>query len=781
MEKNNSVNILLVDDDPAQLLALEAVLESPGQVCVRANSGREALKHVLRTDFAVILLDVRMPDISGFDTARLIRDHPRASHVPIIFITASDDSAFPVEKAYALGAVDYLTKPLIPAVLRAKVAFFVDLYRKNQELARVERERHAAALSAKDERIHLILGNTKEYAFIVTDAHGRVTEWEGGAESITGWSSAEAIGHSTALIFTAEDRAAGCPQSEMMRARESDRAEDKRWYIRKDGTRFFANGFMVALKDQSGDVRGYTKIFHDATQERMAAEALQASEERYRTLFESIDDGFCIIEVLYDRDGKPQDYRFLEINPAFEEQTGLKDARGKTVRELVPGHDAHWFERYGRVAMTGEAVRFEEEAKAMGRWFNVYATRIGGADSHKIAILFTDITTRKRDEENLRRLASDLSAANRRKTEFLAILAHELRNPLAPIRSGLELMRLAGDNPATMERVREMMDRQLSHLVHLVDDLLDVARIAGNKLDLKKQRIELKSLVASAVETSHTLIESGGHVLAVDVPEESLILDADPTRIAQVIGNLLNNAAKYTPPGGRIELSACRIDGDAVISVSDTGIGIPQDALLEVFDMFTQVGRGVNGNHSGLGIGLSLVRRLVEQHGGTVTATSAGPGLGSTFTVRLPLADQPAPDSACGRAEGAGTTKRTLRVLIADDNRDAADSLAALLEHAGHTIRLASDGHQALEMAREFQPEIVFLDIGMPGMNGYEVARAFRQMQAGASAVLVALTGWGAEDDRARSREAGFNYHLTKPAALTEIDRLLATMAASAG
>jgi CheY-like chemotaxis protein/nitrogen-specific signal transduction histidine kinase len=396
-----------------------------------------------------------------------------------------------------------------------------------------------------------------------------------------------------------------------------------------------------------------------------------------------------------------------------------------------------------------------------------------------VAVLFTDITARKRDEAALRQLASDLSTANRRKTEFLAILAHELRNPLAPIRSGLELMRLAGDNPETVARVREMMDRQLGHLIHLVDDLLDIARITGNKLELKKQRVDLKSLVKSAVETSQPLIEGGGHAFSIALPDDDLFLDVDPIRISQVIGNLLNNAAKYTPPGGLITLSAFRQEGDAVIAVTDTGIGIPEDALAAVFEMFTQVGRSTHAVHGGLGIGLSLVRRLVEQHGGSVSAASPGPGKGSTFTVRLPLAVQgAASDAASGSGgwQGVEAPRRSLRVLVADDNRDAAATLAALLEQRGHTVRLAADGYEALELAREFQPDIAFLDIGMPGMNGYEVASAFRQLPLNDAVVLVAVTGWGSEEDRARSKAAGFNLHLTKPVAMAEIDHLLASM-----
>jgi len=786
MNTNNAVNILLVDDDPAQLLALEAVLATLGQKCVRAVSGREALKHVLRTDFAVILLDVRMPDISGFDTARLIREHPRTSHVPIIFVTASDDDAFPVEKAYALGAVDYLTKPVIPAVLRAKVAFFVDLHRKTRELARIERERHAAALNAKDERIHLILGNTKEYAFIVTDAQGRITEWEGGAARITGWSSQQATGQSTDLIYTPEDCEAGCPQNEMERAKHAGRSEDKRWHIRKDGARFFADGVTVALKDEAGQLRGYAKIFHDATKERLAADALIASEKRLRLSTEAAELGLWVWDPATDGI-KWENERLFEIF-GFSQEDAPADMASFISGFLHPEDAPAFREASARTLATGERLmfqgRFFRRPDGELRWIDVTGLLQFTADEELPRILGTaaDITVRKRDEAALRQLASDLSTANRRKTEFLAILAHELRNPLAPIRSGLELMRLAGDNIETVARVREMMDRQLGHLIHLVDDLLDIARITGNKLELKIQRVDLKSLVKSAVETSQPLIEGGGHAFSVALPDEDVFLDVDPIRISQVIGNLLNNAAKYTPPGGLITLNAFRMDGDAVISVADTGIGIPDDAIAAVFEMFTQVGRSTHAAHGGLGIGLSLVRRLVEQHGGTVSAASAGPGKGSTFTVRLPLAAPAAASETSPNAspwEVLEAQPRSLRVLVADDNMDAAGTLAALLEQCGHSVRLAGDGFEALRMAGEFQPDIAFLDIGMPGMNGYEVARAFRQLPACDSVVLVAVTGWGAEEDRARSKAAGFNLHLTKPVAMAEIEQLLGSMTSS--
>jgi PAS domain S-box-containing protein len=549
-------------------------------------------------------------------------------------------------------------------------------------------------------------------------------------------------------------------------------------YLRRDGSVMPATSSVNALRGPNGEFQGLVAIVVDTTESRRAAEKLRASEERYRTLFESVDQGFCIFEMIFDAQDRPVDYRFLEMNPMFEAHTGLHDAVGRTAREMIPTLDAFWFETYGRVAQMGEPVRFENAAPAMGRWFDVYATRLGGPASRRVALLFSDITARKQSEETLRKLASDLEEADRRKTEFLATLAHELRNPLAPIRSGLSVMRLKGDNPASVARVREMMERQVSHMVHLIDDLLDIARISGGKLELKKERADLRGVLSNAVETSLPLIETGRHELSVDVPEHAVPVEADVTRIAQVVANLLNNAAKYTPNGGRIGLSL-RIEGsDALIAVSDNGIGIPQDELSSVFEMFSQVGHHLERAQGGLGIGLSLVRRLVDMHGGSVAAASGGPHAGSTFTVRLPLADgaqdtlvQPVPQSAEGAVGGT-------RILVVDDNVDAATTLSMILEACGYTTQVAHGGMEALAAAQAFRPQVAFLDIGMPGMDGYETARAMRGLEGLEDVTLVALTGWGAETDRRKSNEAGFDQHLTKPVQLDVVQDLLAKLAA---
>ena len=928
--------ILLVDDSPANLLALEAVLQALGEPLIRAGSGQEALRRLRDVDFAAVLLDVRMPGMDGFETARLIRAQRRSRRTPIIFVTA-DASDLSVEEAYAMGAVDFLTKPLVPAVLKAKLAFFVELHRSRQELQAAERAavQDRAFLSAVLEAVEdgivacgpdgvLTVYNRATRSFHGLEPGATMSRaWPGqhdlfGPDGVTplpldevplqralagevvrnaeiviappggkarhllasGQPLYDETGHKLGAVVSMHDVSA---QREAEAAREAAIAEQTRreeaeaaaalvresrerlreseqrvrlatdaaglgvwvWAPGSDqmtweNERMFelfgvpreeqhlarvtsagrlndlvhpdhANAWEQAMRqtaDTGARLRFEGRFFRrgdralrwieltgilqpggnghqarvlgtaaDITDRKHAEEDLRRSEERYRTLIESMDEGFCIIQMLYGADGRAVDYRFIETNPAFEKHTGLHAAVGKTMRELVPEHEEHWFETYGRVAATGEPVRFENEARALQRWFDVYATRLDAAASGMVAVLFSDITQRRRSEESLRRLAAELAESDRRKTEFLATLAHELRNPLAPISNGLQLLRGdAGDAPAK-ERLRTMMERQLRHLVRLVDDLLDIARISSGKVELKKERVELEAVVGSAVESSMPLLTSSGHELDVRIVDPGVQVIADSTRLAQVVSNLLNNAVKYTPNGGRIELVARREAGAVVISVTDSGIGISPEALPLVFEMFTQVGRNRDRSQGGLGIGLALVRRLVELHGGSVTAESPGVGLGSTFTVRLPLLEEPVAAAAPAPEPAAAGQAPVFRVLVVDDNVDAAESLAALLELEGHHTRVAHDGDAALDVARQFRPEIVFLDIGMPGKDGYEVARELRRDPQARDAMLVALTGWGAQDDRARSREAGFDHHLTKPAGLHAVEALLARMA----
>jgi PAS domain S-box-containing protein len=377
--------------------------------------------------------------------------------------------------------------------------------------------------------------------------------------------------------------------------------------------------------------------------------------------------------------------------------------------------------------------------------------------------ILRDMTDRKQAEEGLRQ-------ADRNKDEFLATLAHELRNPLAPIRNGLQLLKLTAD-PATWEQARGMMERQLMQMVRLVDDLLDISRISRNKLELRKAPVELWAVVQNAVETARPLIEESGHTLTVILPPLPIALDADLTRLAQVFWNLLINSAKYTPPGGRISLTATLDSGEAVVTVQDNGIGIPIEAQPTLFEMFSQVDRSLERAQGGLGIGLALVKGLTEAHGGTVAMHSAGMGQGCMFTVRLPVTDRQ-PVSA-QPAAGTAQTAARFRILVVDDNRDGATSLAILLSVMGNDTRTAHDGLEGIELAEAFHPDLIVLDIGLPKLNGYDACRHIRLQPWATDTLIVAVTGWGQKEDRRLSLEAGFDHHWVKPVDAAEINRLL--------
>ena len=378
-----------------------------------------------------------------------------------------------------------------------------------------------------------------------------------------------------------------------------------------------------------------------------------------------------------------------------------------------------------------------------------------------------------------RRTADSLREADRRKDEFLAILAHELRNPLAPLRHALETLRLARESPEAARSAREIMDRQVGQMVRLIDDLLDLSRVSSGKIKLDRQPIAIDAIVHDALEVCRPAIEAGRHELRVSLPGAPLIVEGDRTRLVQVLCNLLSNAAKYTAPGGRIELEASAEDGEAVISVADNGVGIPPEMLTRVFEMFTQVEDTLQRSQGGLGIGLTLVKRLAELHGGRVEAQSRGRNQGSRFVLHLPHARSPraaerkrasAMPEATARGSAPGTAHR---ILVADDNRDAADSLASMLRLLGHDVRIAYDGAEAVALAESFRPQLALLDIGMPRLNGYEAARAIRAQPSLREVLLVALTGWGQPEDKRRSRDAGFHHHFVKPVDPAMLARLL--------
>jgi PAS domain S-box-containing protein len=496
----------------------------------------------------------------------------------------------------------------------------------------------------------------------------------------------------------------------------------------------------------------------------LAEASARESESRYRSLFETSRDGIVTVDL---------SGRIMDANPAYRSMLGytMDELRSLTYQDFTPSrwHQMEEAIVRDRILAKGDSGEYEKEyihndgsifPVSLRAWSVVDA----GGDVVAMRAFVRDISDRKRAEEALR-------DADRRKNEFIAALSHELRNPLATICNGLQVLRRVGVQGLPDERPLQMMERQVEHLVRLVDDLLDASRISHGKIELIKERLDLGVLINGAADLCREQRDAAGVRIRVDLPEAPMLVEADPVRLAQVFGNLLHNAVKHTGAGGDIEVALSRAADEAVVSVADTGVGIPQDALPHLFDLFVQVKRTRGRPNEGLGIGLSLVRSLVELHGGAVEAHSDGEGRGSRFVVRLPLSTSveaiaPPPAGPC-------TKVSPRRVLVVDDTRDAADSLVLLLETLGANVRVAYSGAQALEACVAFEPELVFLDLGMPQMDGFETARRMRASPSGRSVSLIALTGWGEEETRRRARQAGFDRHLTKPATMPELKAVL--------
>ena len=502
---------------------------------------------------------------------------------------------------------------------------------------------------------------------------------------------------------------------------------------------------------------------------------LGASEERYRSLLNSIDVGFCVIELLFDDNGSPVNFRFLETNPAFEKQSGLSDAVGKCVRTLVPQLEAHWFETYGRVALTGEPIRFVDEARALdGRWFDVYAFRLGAPELRHVAILFTDISTRRRLEQKTQEQAKSLAEQNRRKDEFLAILSHELRNPLAAIRHAAELIQMERNSDPIQLEAHEVLERQVAQLTRLVDDLLDVSRISTGRVRLQVEYLDLRDAVRRAIAIVRPQIDRKRQTLTLSLPDKAVLVLGDDVRLQQVVVNLLDNANKYTDRGGLLTVELRTAGNETVLCVRDNGRGIEPEVLPRIFDLFTQSGQSLTQAQGGLGVGLALVQSLVAVHGGGVQAHSAL-GQGSEFIVRLPVHssahERPVDPDSIVRAPA-----RALKVLVMEDNPDVARSIARLLAVAGHDVRVAQDGESGVSEAREFAPDAILVDIGLPVMDGLQVAMRIRQEPGLSNVLLIALTGYGRDTDRQAARDVGFDYYLAKPVDFKTIESTLATV-----
>jgi PAS domain S-box-containing protein len=759
-----------------------------------------------------------------------------------------------------------------------------------------------------EENFRRLVESVTDYAIFILDPTGYVRTWNLGAERIKGYRAAEIIGQHFSRFYPPDAIASGWPQYELDTAARDGRFEDEGWRLRQDGSRFWANVVITALRDASGTLVGFAKVTRDLTERRNAEQellrakedlerrvvertaALQADRERLKTTLASIGDA----AIATDMDG-----RITLINAVAQGLTGWSeaDAVGRPIGEVFriisevtrqPAADpvARVLESGAIVGLANHTVLIAKDGSE--RPIDDTAAPIKSADGPLLGVvlIFRDISERRRAEELALRLAAivassqdaiisktldgivtswnkgaeqlygycademvghpiavlippehpdelpsimerlrrgepvehydavrvrrdgtrvvvslaispmrtadgrligasvvarniserkaaeqlrvqlieELQESDQRKNRFLAMLAHELRNPLAPIRNALQVLRAPGATLTDQRAARDMMERQLQHLARLVDDLLDVSRIMLDRIELRRERVDMAVIFDRAVETARPLIDARHHTLSVVLPPQPLALDVDVVRISQAISNLLLNAAKYTDAGGRIVLAAERGDGTAIIRVHDTGIGIAPEVLPRIFELFTQADQSLDRAESGLGIGLSLARKLIELHGGTVRADSAGIGRGSEFTIRLPVAT----DGDAWHAPAAGASRtapppQPRRVLVVDDNVDAAESSALLLRLSGHHVETAHDGPAALERVATFHPSIVLLDIGLPGLDGYEVARRLRSIPDNRSLLLVAITGYGQLSDKERAHAAGFDHHLTKP------------------
>jgi len=632
-----------------------------------------------------------------------------------------------------------------------------------------------------------VLAQMKD-AVVAVDLGGRLIYLNAAAEGQYARTASAALGHPLEQLY----RVRWYGDDDRARA-ERELGESGSWrgeslHVRADGVEMHVESTVTALRDSNGIATGRLIVSRDVSERYHAAAALQAAMRelaRSQREFSTLVENSPFIFARFDRT-----LRHTYVSPLVETYTGHPPSAfiGKTHAEsgMPPELAARWDGLLARVFETGHLVetRFSF-ATPEGHTRHFEARLIpevaieGGVGS--VLSVASDVTEREVADRERRAAAEALREADRRKDVFIATLAHELRNPLAPIGNALEIMRLSADLDMHIA-ARDMIERQLRQLVHLVDDLLDVSRISQGRLELRREPIDLAAVLRNAVETSRPLIDASRHELVVQPgPAAGIVVDGDMTRLTQVVANLLNNAAKYTPPGGRISLAMSLEAGEAVVRVTDSGIGIPPERVAEVFEMFTQVDRASPLAQGGLGIGLALVKRLVEMHGGSVAVASAGPGRGSRFEVRLPAV---AVASALARSAGAQEANASFgngaHVLIADDNRDSADSMAMMLGLLGFQTTVVYDGDEALRAASSLRPPVAILDIGMPRLGGDEVARRLRSEAWARDMVLIALSGWGREDDRRKTAEAGFDHHLVKPLDLHALSLLLARAAGRA-
>lgn len=631
-----------------------------------------------------------------------------------------------------------------------------------------ERRNAEQALQRSEERLRLMVDGTRDYAIFMLDPNGIITSWNPGAERIKGYATDDIVGKHFSVFYPPEAILGGRPGHALKEAVASGRFEEEAWRVRKDGSGFWADVIITALRDEDGGLRGYFKITRDLSERKVAEETLRAREERFQAMTRSAHDAI----IMADDDG-----RISFLNSAAVTMFGLtqEEALGQPLTILMP-------ERYRELHQKGfERLRATGESRLLGKTVEIHGCRSDGSDfpvelslstwtekgtQHHYCGIIRDITERNQ-LERAKVQAEVMMDLDRRKDEFLAMLSHELRNPLAPILNAVQLLRLERDGNDVQHQARGIIERQAAHLARLVDDLLEVSRITTGRIRLDRVHSDLRDTVERAIESTAPLASKYDHELSVSMPEEPVWVYVDSTRMEQVVVNLLTNAFKYTEHGGRISLSLDQVEQEAILIVRDNGVGIAAELLPRIFDLFTQADRSLDRSEGGIGVGLTVVRKVVELHGGAVEASSDGAGCGSQFVVRLPLAEQPIAMISTPTQSAAPSTIR--RVLVVDDNRDAADSTALLLQAAGHEVRTAYTGTTALAAAATWRPHAILLDIGLPEMDGYEIAQRLRSDPNLRTICLIALTGYGQNIDRARSVEAGFDVHLVKPVDPTQL------------
>ncbi|WP_233801719.1 PAS domain-containing hybrid sensor histidine kinase/response regulator [Paraburkholderia sp. HP33-1] len=605
-----------------------------------------------------------------------------------------------------------------------------------------------------------------DYAIFLLDATGHVVSWNAGAQKLKGYTESEIVGQHFSRFYTEEAVARGWPTYELEQATLTGRFEDEGWRVRKDGTTFWANVVITAVRNEAGTLTGFAKITRDLTAQRAYLEALRQSEERFRLLVDSV-----------------KDYAIFMLDPqgcVVSWNSGAARINGYTHDEIVGRHFSLFY--VPGEAAAGKPARALAIARQIGTvedegwrvrkdgstfWANVIITAVydEARRLRGFAKITRDLTERRRREE--------LERSSERMRDFLATLAHELRNPLAPVRNALGTMQMETGLSPVLARARDLIDRQVTHLTRLVDDLLDIGRIMSDKVELRIARVDLAELVARAIEAARPFTDAREQRVVAHVPDDPVVIRGDMTRLVQVLQNLLHNASKFSPGGSVIDVLG-RIDFRmAVLEVRDPGCGIPVRSLDRIFELFAQEKEGQNFGESGLGIGLALCKSLVEMHGGSIVASSEGPGLGSRFTLSLPLA------AAQSETTESGTITATpdvqpLRILLIDDNHDSADSLAMLLELKGHEVRIAYEGEQALQIAPRFTPHLALIDLAMPKMDGYATLAAMRALPEMTRTMYAAMTGFSHVSDLDRTRMAGFHAHLVKPVEMAVLDALLA-------